>query len=123
MFDPDCIFCKIIQKQISSKIIAENEYVLAIEDIAPKAPIHYLILPKKHIININYLIEEDSVVSWHILKMAQNVSKRLQKEADEKEPVHFNLLSNNGAGAGQCVFHMHWHFLSGKKLYVDGLSL
>jgi diadenosine tetraphosphate (Ap4A) HIT family hydrolase len=116
MFDSNCIFCKIIQKQIPSKIIKEDETVLVIEDIAPKAPYHYLIIPKKHIINVNYLTEQDEKLAWPILKAARDIAKEIQEKSGQKDPISFNLVSNNGAFSGQSVFHIHWHFLSGKKL-------
>ena len=116
MSDSSCIFCKIIQKQIPSKIIKENEHVLVIEDISPKAPIHYLILPKKHVININYLKDEDSQIAWEVLKMTRDIAKEIQSKLGQENKLDFNLISNNGSGAGQSVFHMHWHFISGKNL-------
>lgn len=116
MFDLDCVFCKIIQKQIPSKIIKENENVLVIEDIAPKAPYHYLIIPKKHIINLNYLSDQDEALAWPILKAARDIAKEIQIKTGQKEPISFNIVSNNGVFADQSVFHLHWHFLSGKNL-------
>ncbi len=115
MSEQNCIFCKIIKKEIPAKVIKENEYVLVVEDIAPKAPVHYLILPKKHIININYLTDEDSEFVWHMFKMAQELAKDLTKGSEEGAPS-FNLISNNGAHAGQSGFHMHLHFVAGKSI-------
>ena len=117
MFDPECIFCKIIKKEIPSQIIKENADVIVIEDISPKAPIHYLIIPKKHIKNINHISEEDKNIAWQMVKMAKELA------SDIGDPHAFNLISNNEAQAGQCVFHMHWHFISGKKVSVDGNKL
>ena len=118
MSDQNCIFCRIIKKEIPSKIIKETDDLLVIEDIHPKAPIHYLIIPKKHIINISYLEEVNSNLGWQILKMAKEFSWDLSKNT--KEPISFNLISNNGTHAGQSVFHIHWHFLAGKNLYYFG---
>jgi len=115
----ECIFCKIIKKEIDSTIIDENEHVLVIKDIRPKAPIHYLIIPKIHIANINALQDtpEHNASVQAMWKMIRTLSQHLP------EPKAFNLISNNGAAAGQCVFHMHWHFLSGKNIYSSGLKL
>ncbi|MFA5074538.1 MAG: HIT domain-containing protein [Candidatus Babeliales bacterium] len=121
MLDSKCIFCKIIKKEISSKIIKENDHVIVIEDIHPKAPRHYLILPKKHVININHLQEQDFDIVINMLKIVQEITKDIQKITNKE--VDFNLISNNGASAGQSVFHMHWHFISGKNLYLDGFKL
>ena len=115
MTNSDCIFCKIIKKEIPAKIIKENEHVLVIEDIAPKAPVHYLILPKKHIVNINYLTEQDDQVVWHLFKMAQELAKDLPESNAQGAPS-FNLISNNGADASQSVFHLHMHFIAGKNI-------
>jgi len=115
----DCIFCKIINKEVSSEIIDENEHVIVIEDIRPKAPIHYLIIPKIHIQDINHL--DDSQEHYEsikeMFKMVRKVAKNLP------EPKAFNLISNNGVQAGQAVFHMHWHLISGKNIYSSELKL
>ena len=106
----DCIFCKIINKQIPSDIVYEDDDVLVIKDINPKAPIHYLIIPKEHIININYLKESHAPIVWKMMKVVQKLASEL------KGAPSFNLVVNNGKEAGQLVSHMHWHFLAGKNL-------
>ncbi len=106
--DANCIFCKIINKEIPAKIIAENENVFVIKDIAPKAPIHYLIIPKKHISDVSRLENTERDIAADLLLMAKQLS-----ESDERAKA-FKLNSNNGAAAGQEVFHIHLHFLAGK---------
>jgi histidine triad (HIT) family protein len=108
----DCIFCKIIKKEVKSTIIDENDHVIVIKDIAPKAPIHYLVIPKIHVASINEIdgSEGHAIAVREMFKMIRKLAKNLP------EPKAFTLVSNNGAQAGQCVFHMHWHFLSGSKL-------
>lgn len=106
----DCIFCKIIAGAIPSPAVAESETVLVIKDIAPKFPTHYLIVPKKHIAHINALTADDRSIAADILFMAQELAHTLP------EPRAFRLLFNTGADAGQSVFHLHAHFLAGKKL-------
>ncbi len=106
----DCIFCKIINKQIPSDVIYEDDDVLVIKDINPKAPVHYLIIPKEHIININDLKESHAPVVWKMMKVVQKLASEL------KGAPSFNLVINNGKEAGQLVSHMHWHFLAGKNL-------
>ncbi len=123
MQDQDCIFCKIIKKEIPSEIIKETENVLVIKDISPKAPIHYLILPKKHIRNLHSLTDQDATISYEMLKVAQDVAKSIQKKNGSTKPLPFNLLVNNEAEAGQCVFHLHWHFISGKNIFINGSKL
>lgn len=112
----DCIFCKIINKTIPTTIIKENDDILVVQDIAPKAPIHYLIIPKKHITNIIALTDADQDICWKIMDMARDLGNDLPSKA-------FNLISNNGQAAGQSVFHLHFHFLAGKNLYTNGLKL
>jgi histidine triad (HIT) family protein len=116
MLDQSCIFCKIITKTIPSTIIKETDDIIIIQDIAPKAPTHYLILPKKHIESVAYLTDADSKYSEKLFAAARDV-------ATEKNIKAFNIVINNGAGAGQAVFHLHLHFLAGKNIYADGLSL
>jgi histidine triad (HIT) family protein len=105
----DCIFCKIIAKQIPSSIIAETDDIIVIKDIAPKAPVHYLILPKKHIQDIQSLERMDCCLMSRMMRMAQQLSK---KTGD------FRVLINSGKNAGQKVFHLHMHFLA-KKEFTD----
>ena len=116
----NCIFCKIINKEVPSEIIDENEHVIVFKDLHPKAPIHYLIAPKIHIESINHVedTEEHFTAVREMFKMIRKIAKSLP------DPQAFTLVSNNGAAAGQSVFHMHWHLLSGKNLYKSsGLSL
>ncbi len=123
MLEKDCIFCKIIQKEIPSKVIKENDKVLVVEDASPKAPIHYLIIPKKHIVNLNYIKPEDNDFLLDILKMSQELAKDIQKSKGLDNPLDFNLIVNNGANAGQSVFHIHFHFIAEKNIYLNGLEL
>ncbi len=106
----DCLFCKIINKELQATIIDENDDVVVIKDIAPKAPVHYLIIPKKHIKDIQSVQKEDADLIAKILFMVQKLSKKLLGSQS------FRLIINNGPDSGQSVFHMHWHFLSGKKM-------
>lgn len=112
-----CVFCRIISKELPSKIIAENDSVVVIQDRAPRAPIHYLILPKKHVACLVDLTIEDAQLSWAMIAMAQELAKQLQA------PQAFNLIVNNGAAAGQSVFHLHYHFLAQRDIYAGGLTL
>lgn len=104
----DCIFCRIISQEIPSKIIRETESVIVLKDIAPKAPIHFLIIPKKHIKDLVSCDQQDQSTLSEILMMSQTISKEIHEAAS------FKLLVNNGHSAGQRVFHLHFHFLAGK---------
>lgn len=103
-----CIFCKIIAGVIPAKRIQETADLIVISDISPQAPIHYLIIPKKHINNLQSCTPEDQLLLGSIFLMAQKLSDEL---IGTKE---FRLVSNNGASVGQSVFHIHIHFLAGK---------
>jgi histidine triad (HIT) family protein len=106
----NCIFCTIIARQIPAQIIAENELCIVIKDIAPKAPIHYLIIPKKHVANLHEL-GNDTTLAGNLLHMAQHIAQSSENTAS------YRLIVNEGKAAGQCVFHLHFHFLAGKQMH------
>ena len=110
MNNTGCVFCSIIAKKVPSTIVEETPDVLVIKDIAPKAPVHYLIITKKHIENIKALTSADSQLAADLLLMAGNLSKKLSS------PQAFRLVVNDGAQAGQRVFHLHIHFLAGSQM-------
>ena len=103
-----CIFCNIVQNLIPSKKVFESETILVIQDIAPKAPIHYLIIPKKHYINVSDLPLPNSSLPVDLFVTAQQLS------TIDRNHTQYRLLINNGSQVGQSVFHLHMHFLSGK---------
>jgi histidine triad (HIT) family protein len=105
----DCIFCNIVAKQAQATIIAETDDCMVIKDIAPKAPVHYLIIPKKHLINLTELTSDDAGLASSMLLLAQKMSAQLGG-------VPFRFVINNGKEVGQIVFHLHAHFLSGRSI-------
>lgn len=107
----ECIFCKIIKGEIPSKVAYEDERVFAFNDINPQSPVHILIIPKKHISTILDIEEKDCELIGHIHRVAANLAKEAGI-ADEG----FRLVSNCNAGAGQSVFHLHFHLLGGRRL-------
>jgi histidine triad (HIT) family protein len=109
-----CIFCKIIKGQLPSTVIAENDSIVVIKDRYPRAPIHYLILPKKHVVCVSDLQVSDASLAWELFSMAQTLAKKLPGSQA------FNLIINNGAEAGQSVPHLHMHFLAQKNIYDAG---
>jgi len=113
----NCIFCKIIAGAIPSKKIYETEDVLVIQDISPKAPIHYLIIPKTHIPNIQSCTAQDISLLGTILLTAQQLSAQLPGNPE------FKLISNNGSSVGQTVFHIHVHFLAGGGTFLTQSSV
>ncbi|MFI5333189.1 MAG: HIT domain-containing protein [Candidatus Babeliales bacterium] len=110
MSEASCIFCRIIAREVPAKVVAESDQILVIQDIAPKAPVHYLIIPKKHIKDITSLSESDAFIPSYIMLMAKQLASHLSGSQA------FRLLINNGPDAGQSVFHLHAHFISGKKM-------
>ncbi len=105
----DCIFCKIISGQIPAKIITQSSNLIVIADIVPKAKIHYLIIPKKHVQNLLVCDLQELQIGSEIFLMAQELARHLNIS-------DFRLINNNGSGAGQSVFHLHFHFLAGANL-------
>ncbi len=106
----DCLFCKIISGDIPSKKIYEDDLVYVFEDIAPTAPIHYLIIPKEHIASAAEINENNSKVVAYIFE----VIARLAEEKGMKDG--FRVVNNCGESAGQTVKHLHFHLLSGRDL-------
>jgi histidine triad (HIT) family protein len=105
----DCLFCKIIDRKIPSTIIYEDEHVIAIDDITPRAPQHKLILPKKHIATLNDLSEKDAFIMGHMTQAAKKIASTLGIADDG-----YRVIINCNAGAGQTVFHLHMHLMGGR---------
>ncbi len=107
--DGNCIFCKIIERKIPAKIVHEDEYSVAFEDVRPQAPVHTLVVPKKHIPEIHSITIADRELIGHLFFVAKKIAsdKGLDKNG-------YRMVINNGAGAGQTVFHIHLHILSGR---------
>lgn len=103
----NCLFCRIICGEIPADIVVENQEALAFKDIHPQAPTHLLIIPKQHTENICSVQDKNSWLG--VLELIQLIVKDQQIE-------HFRVISNTGTGAGQSVFHLHFHLLSGRKL-------
>ena len=106
----ETIFTKIINKEIPADIIYEDDLALVFKDIQPQAPTHLLIIPKKPIPKLSDASPEDQELLGHLMLVAGEVSRML--ELDDT----FRLVTNNGANAGQSVFHLHLHLLSGRSL-------
>jgi histidine triad (HIT) family protein len=108
----DCIFCKIIRRELPGKILHEDESVIAIEDIRPQAPIHLLVLPKAHIETLGTLKPGDQAL---IGRMFAIVAKLAKERGIESRG--YRTVINNGPGAGQSVYHLHVHLLGGRVLH------
>ncbi|OGC82356.1 MAG: histidine triad nucleotide-binding protein [Candidatus Abawacabacteria bacterium RBG_16_42_10] len=107
----DCIFCKIIKKEIPADIVYEDDQILAFKDRAPSAPVHILFVPKKHIQSLVHADKGDESMLGHLLLSIAETAKKLG--IDERG---FRVVTNNGKDGGQIVHHLHFHLLGGKKL-------
>lgn len=110
MTNETTIFGKIIRGELPAEKVFENERILAIKDINPVAPVHVLIIPKKVIPDLQSVAEDDLPLIGEVAAVAQALAKRFNI-ADG-----YRLLTNNGASAGQSVFHLHFHLIGGRKL-------
>ena len=108
----DCLFCKIINGEIPSKKVYEDELIYVFEDIAPAAPIHYLLIPKKHISGASEITAENSSVVAHIFEVIAKLAKDLNLKNG------FRVVTNCGPDAGQTVFHLHYRLIAGRELDV-----
>lgn len=109
--DPDCLFCRIVAKEIPATVVHETDTTLAFRDINPSAPVHVLVIPKDHHRDIVGLARADPPLAAEMLAAAATVAE-LEGLLDDG----FRLLFNNGRNAGQEVFHVHAHVLGGKPL-------
>ena len=107
----DCIFCKIIKGEISSTKVYEDEEILAFRDINPAAPVHVLVIPKKHISSLAEISKEDEAIIGKIYTIINEIAKK--EGIFEKG---FRVIVNCGEDGGQEVGHLHFHLLGGKKL-------
>lgn len=107
----DCLFCKIVDGEIPANTRYEDEYLIAFDDIAPQAPVHCLIIPKRHIATLNDLDAQQHELMGRIVTVAATVANQLNI-AD----AGYRLVWNCNAAAGQTVFHIHCHLLGGRDL-------
>jgi len=107
----DCLFCRIVNKELSSKIVYEDEQVVAFEDINPQAPTHVLVVPRKHIAGLNDASADEAKLLGQLQLVAAQVAR-----ARGIVESGYRVVINNGRGAGQSVFHLHLHLLGGRGM-------
>ena len=107
----DCIFCRIISGEIQSDILYQDEQAVAFCDVNPKAPVHLLVVPRKHIESVAELTEDETPISGHLVAVAN----RLAREAGISEKG-YRLVVNCGPDGGQLVPHLHLHLLGGRQM-------
>ena len=105
----DCLFCKIAAGEIPSSKVYEDEQCFAFKDIAPQAPTHFLVIPKAHIGSVSEVTAENGSIVGHIFEV-------IAKMAKEQHLESYRVVSNIGEQAGQSVFHLHFHVLSGRDM-------
>ena len=103
----DCIFCKIIAGEIPCTKVYEDETVFAFRDINPQAPVHILVIPKKHVASLSDIDD---------LSIMQDLTDAIQQITKEKNITSYRTIINTGSEAGQTVFHLHLHILAGRPL-------
>ncbi|MGB2884629.1 MAG: histidine triad nucleotide-binding protein [Dehalococcoidia bacterium] len=111
----DCIFCRIISGEIPSDILYQDEQVVAFRDINPKATVHLLLVPRKHIKSVAELSEDEASIMGHLV----TVANRLAREAGISEKG-YRLVVNSGPEGGQEVPHLHLHLLGGRQMGILG---
>ena len=105
----DCLFCKIASGEIPSKKLYEDDKCLAFYDIAPQAPVHFLVIPKEHISSVSGIDHNNSGLVAHIFETISQLAQTLNLES-------YRVVSNVGEQAGQSVAHLHFHVLSGRDM-------
>ncbi len=110
MLHQSCVFCSLIRGDIPATKLYENDHLIVIKDIAPKAPVHLLIIPKIHVPDVASLTESQAEFAAAALLVTTELKKHLTGSQS------FRLITNTGADSGQSVFHLHFHFLSGKQM-------
>jgi diadenosine tetraphosphate (Ap4A) HIT family hydrolase len=106
----DCIFCKIAVKDIPSKTVYEDDEIIAFHDLEPQAPVHVLIIPKKHIASMDDLADEDGELIAHLMLKVKEIAKKLNLEKG------YRLVNNCGEDGMQTVKHLHFHLLGKRKM-------
>lgn len=106
--ETDCLFCKIAHGQMDTNFLFENDHVVVFRDINPHAPVHLLIVPKRHIRSINDLGPEDDQILAELIMIAKEMAK--QEDVDQSG---YKLLFNVEKGGGQVIFHLHLHLMGG----------
>lgn len=106
-----CLFCKIVDRTIQSTIVHEDEHAVAFQDIHPQAPVHILVIPKRHVQSVQELEHGDSALVGHLLQTCVKLAK--EKGISESG---YRIVTNSGPHAGQTVFHLHFHLLGGRPM-------
>lgn len=116
--DLNCIFCKIIEGKIPSKKLFEDDEFLAFHDINPWAPIHFLVIPKKHIVSMAHLTADDAAMMGRMMLLIPRLA--LEAGCEPYPEGGYRIVTNTGKNGGQEVHHMHWHVMGGPRPWLKG---
>jgi histidine triad (HIT) family protein len=108
---PDCLFCKIIKREIPGSIVYEDDRILAFNDINPQAPTHVLVVPKRHVESLNDLQQDDDQIVGEIVRRAAAIARERGISARG-----YRMVFNTNREAGQTVFHIHLHLIGGRPM-------
>ena len=107
----DCLFCQIVARSIPATIVYEDESALAFEDVRPQAPVHVLVIPKRHVASVQDLGGTDAALLGNLLVCCTKIAER-----KGISNAGYRLVTNTGRNAGQTVFHLHFHVLGGRAM-------
>jgi histidine triad (HIT) family protein len=105
----ECLFCRILKKEIPARIVAENEFCVAFRDINPQAPVHILVIPREHVASLNETKDSELLGRMHLLAAQLAKSEGIAERG-------YRTVINTNSDAGQTVFHIHLHLLGGRKM-------
>jgi histidine triad (HIT) family protein len=111
MSEQTCLFCQMINGEISAEIVHQDDRAIAIRDINPQAPVHLLVIPREHLESLDEATQRDEAMLGHLLRVAA----RIANDAGLSESGYRTVI-NTGAGVGQSVFHLHAHVLGGREM-------
>jgi histidine triad (HIT) family protein len=107
----DCLFCGIVEGKVKANLVYQDDSIVAFKDIAPRAPVHILIITRKHLVSVSDIAETDRALIGQIFQVAAGLARE-QGVADSG----YRVVVNAGADAGQSVFHLHFHLLGGRQM-------
>ena len=107
----DCLFCGIVDGKVKANLVYQDDSIVAFKDVAPKAPVHILIIPRQHLVSVSVIAEADHALIGQIFQVAAKLARE-QGIADSG----YRVVVNSGADAGQSVFHLHYHLLGGRRM-------
>ncbi len=116
--DPNCLFCKIVAKQIPSRAVFEDEEFYAFHDIAPWAPVHFLLIPKQHIASMAHITQDHASLMGRMMALVPQLA--LQEGCNPYPEGGYRLVTNTGVEGGQEVRHLHFHIMGGSRPWLRG---